>query len=230
MQSGRKAVAFLGMHSCRAANVWVRCTFPLVTAILALPVPARGQRTALELRAGVIYSSALAEDRVANPALTRQLGERFGGSVRARPAPGAVLGVAVQSPLRQRSLLELAAAWSRAGLSAEDASGRRHMQNLHAVQATLAVRYRVAIFDAGCGFGALRYFASGGLFSGGSGDLAPVVECGAGWLGGPGRRAVLRALAQAHRFRTPVLRDAGAQTGTVFRLSIQAGVRLGIRP
>ena len=30
-----------------------------------------------------------------------------------------------------------------------------------------------------------------------------------------------------HRFRTPVLVDAGAQAGTVYRLAVQMGIDLG---
>jgi hypothetical protein len=199
-----------------------RVLFPAL--LLALPVAGKAQQVRLEVRAGVVSSTRLVEDQVANPALERQLGEKFDGSVRAKPSTGFILSAGAQTALRERTLLDVNIAWSRAGLDAEDGSGRRRIQTLNAGQATVGVRYRVSrAFDAGCGFGALRFLASGGLFGGG-GELSPMVECGGGVHVGPGGRAVLRGVAAVHRFRTPVLRDAGGQTGSVFRLSIQAGV------
>jgi hypothetical protein len=94
----------------------------------------------------------------------------------------------------------------------------------------VGVRYSLfGATEAACAFGVLRYFADGGLFEGGSG-LSPLLECGAGARWGPAHRSFsLRAAGQAHRFRTPVLRDAGAQSGTVLRFVIQAGFATGRR-
>jgi hypothetical protein len=202
---------------------WAFCSLLLS----ALPVAGEAQRVRFEVRAGVVSSTRLVEDQVANPALARQLGEKFDGIVRAKPGTGFILATGAQTALRERTLLDVNIGWSHAGLDAEDGSGRRRIQTLNAGQATVGVRYRVSpALDAGCGFGALRFFASGGLFGSG-GELSPLVECGGGVYMGPGSRGVLRGVAAVHRFRTPVLRDAGGQTGSVFRLSIQAGIVLG---
>jgi hypothetical protein len=201
-----------------------------VALALAAPCTAAAQRFTVELRAGVIASSALAEDAVANPALAGQLEGAFGGPVRAEPGPGLLLVIAAQSPLRERTSIDVALGWSHANLNAVDAEGRRKMQDLAAGQATVSVRYIVTRWlESGCGFGVLRYFADGGLFPGG-GELSPLVECGAGTRLGPGGRMVVRALGQMHRFRTPALRDAGGRTGTVIRYGVQAGLVLGGRP
>jgi len=190
--------------------------------------PCAAQSVGIEVRAGVVVSSALAEDVVANPRLVQRLGGAYDGPVRAEPAPGPMLLAAAVFPLRSRTSLELAIGWTAARLNAVDAGGTRKLQDMGAGQATIAVRYEISRrLDAGCGFGALRYFADGGLFENGS-DIAPLLECGTGFdVTTSG--IVVRASGQAHRFRTPVLRDAGAQSGTVFRLSVQAGYAFGWR-
>lgn len=181
-----------------------------------------------ELRAGLAVSTTLAEDLVANPRLIAALQDVWTGPVSAEPAPGPSFSVGAALPLRPRSALEIAIGWTATRLDAVDAAGTRELQDLGVGQATIGVRYSLfGPAEAACAFGVLRYFADGGLFEGGSG-LSPLLECGAGVRVGPASRAfTLRAAGQAHRFRTPVLRDAGAQTGTVMRFVIQAGVALG---
>lgn len=189
-------------------------------ALPALPAPSAAQWQ-FEVRAGVTGSTVLAEDLVANPALQQRLRDRFTGSVRAKPGAAVTVAAAAQTQLRARTRLGVGVTWTRAALHAEDGFGRRPIQTLHAGKVTVGVLYRVLSHtDAGCGFGALRYFASGGLFASG-GELSPMVECGAGFHAGPG---VLRGTVEVHRFRTPVLRDAGGQTGSVMRFSVQAGL------
>jgi hypothetical protein len=187
---------------------------------------ARGQT--VEIRAGVAVSGTLAEDLVANPRLIAALGDAWAGPVTAEPAAGPAFTVAAALPLRSRSALEIAVGWTATRLNAVDAAGTRELQNLGVGQATVGVRYSLSgPAEAACAFGVLRYFADAGLFEGGSG-LAPLVECGAGARWGPAHRAfTVRAAGQAHRLRTPVLRDAGAQSGTVLRFVVQAGIAIG---
>jgi len=228
------SMEFIGKHvraSAEAAFPHCRKRLPL-PALLALfmlhgPGGLAAQRLAFELRAGVIASSALAEDAVANPALASALDGAFGGSVRAEPGTGLLLSIAARSQLRARSAIDVALGWSRAVLHAVDGDGRRRMQDLDAAQATVGIRYDVTSWlEGGCGFGMLRYFAAAGLFLDG-GEISPLIECGAGTWIGPHRRFSLRALGQMHRFRTPALRDAGGRTGTVYRYGVQAGFRIG---
>jgi hypothetical protein len=210
------------------AGSWT-AALTLCVALLARNADAAGQKPAFELRAGVITSSALAQDEVANPSLIALLGDSFDGPVRAEAATAPIVQFSVLLPLRQRTTLDIAAGWTFSRIDAVDAAGRRDVQRFGAGQLTLGIRYAFAApADAGCGFGMLRYFADGGLFEGGT-QIAPLVECGAGVRFGGARGFVLRAIGQAHRFRTPVLRDAGAQTGSVLRMSVQAGIATGAR-
>jgi hypothetical protein len=201
----------------------------LFAALLLSPAFCAAQGSSLALRAGVVMSSALAEDKVANPALAAALGGRI-GSVRAIPAPGLQLEVAGSVPMKARTRLDLAVGWSHATLEARDDAGTRTIQTASAGHATLSVRYLVsARASASCGFGMIRYFAEKrALFAGGT-EVSPLVECAARMdvAGPPGRRVFLRAGGQLHRFRTPVLLDAGAQSGTVYRFAIQAGIDFG---
>jgi hypothetical protein len=207
------------------------CGTGLAWAMFLAAAPLAGaaaQRVTIEVRAGVAVSSTLVEDEVANPALIRQVGESFAGPVRARPAPGPSIAVSALAPLRTRTTLDISLGWTFTRLDAIDDAGTREIQGLGAAHATVGVRYRLlATTHAGCGFGVLRYFADGGLFAGG-GEIAPLLECGAGIRFGPGHRSIIARIAgQAHRFRTPVLRDAGAQAGEVFRVLVQAGIAIG---
>ncbi len=204
--------------------------FVFAVLLASVSGSARAQHPTVEVRAGAVKSSALAEDEVANPLLRSGLGTLFAGGVRAVPTVGPVFEVALGLPLRHRSTLDLSFGWTATHLDAHDGDGVRRMQNLSAAHLTIGVRY--PLFwktDAGCGFGALHYYATGGLFENGS-ELAPLLECNTGvHVPLAGTRVVLRATGQAHRFRTPVLRDAGAQSGSVFRFLLQAGFELGPR-
>lgn len=200
-----------------------------VTAALSAVPSGSGAQT-LEIRAGMAVSGTLAEDLIANPRLIAALGDAWAGPVTAEPAAGPAFTLAAALPLRPRSALEIALGWTHSRLDAVDAAGTRELQDLGVGQATVGVRYSLfGPTEAACAFGVLRYFADGGLFEGGSG-LSPLVECGTGARWGPAHRAItLRAAGQAHRFRTPVLRDAGAQSGTVLRFVVQAGIAMGRR-
>ncbi len=194
-------------------------------------LPARAQRLVVEVRAGLAASTALAEDAVANPGLRAQLGASFNGPVRAVPAPGPALVVAAIGRLRARTRVELAAGWTFTRLDADNGTDKRDIQDIGVGHAMLGIRYLVTgRLDAGCGFGAAHYAAEDrGLFTGGT-AYTPLLECGAGpATAGTGRRLVLRASAQAQRFRTGVLSDAASRTGTVLRFVITAGIAAPIR-
>jgi len=199
--------------------------------LLLAPPQAGAQSLWLEVRAGLVVSTALAEDAVANASLRQRLGERFDGPVRALPAAGPGITIAAVSNLRTRTRVELAAGWTFSRLVVEEAGTRRAIQDLGVAQASLGIRYMVRDrIDAACGFGAAHYVADDrGLFAGGTG-LTPLVECGAGVATmATGRRFLLRATAQVQRFRTGVLSDAAARTGTVLRFAIQAGIAMPVR-
>jgi len=191
------------------------------------PCAGRAAAQSIEIRAGIVGSTPLAEDRIANPRLSVALGEAWTGSVRARPAAGPMFALAARAPLRGRGLVEVGVGWTATHLNATDAAGTRELESVGVGQATLGVRYRLfGPVEAGCGFGLIRYFANAGLFADGSGT-SPLIQCGGGLHVGPARHAItLRAIVQAHRFRTPVLRDAGAQSGSVIRFGVQAGFEL----
>jgi hypothetical protein len=193
------------------------------------PAAAAGQSVVWGIRAGVVASTPLAEDRVANPELAAALGGGL-GPVRAVPAPAFHFEVGGAVPMRPRTVLELAMGWTMAGIDAKDDAGTRPLQDVGVGHATVSVHYLATRrLDGGCGIGLIRYFAeSRALFASGT-EVSPLLECAgrAGIIGDAGRRLVLRIAGQMHRFRTPVLADAGARSGTVFRLAVQAGVELG---
>jgi hypothetical protein len=200
-----------------------------IAACASVPGRAAGQGIAFEVRAGVVGSTPLAEDRIASQALLERLGARFDGGVKAVPAPSPIVAISARAPLRGRFEAELSAGWTFADLRASDAAGDRSIQSLGAGHAIIGVRYRPAsLWDVGGGFGVLRYVADDtGLFADGV-DLSPLLEGSVG-IAVPGSRGrvVLRATGQAHRFNTPALRFSRAADGTVLRASVQAGVRLG---
>jgi len=215
----------------RPRSIRPRGPAALAASLLLVPALAAAQGASLAVRAGAVASSALAEDRVANPALGTVLGGV--GAVRAVPAPGILIEVSGSIPMKARTRLELDVGWSHASLEARDDNGTREIQPLGAVHAAVSVRYlATARASAGCGFGLIRYLAERrALFASGT-ELSPLVQCGARLdiAGPPGRRVFLRAGGQLHRFRTPVLVDAGAQAGTVYRLAIEAGIDVGRSP
>jgi hypothetical protein len=204
----------------------------LAFAVFGFPSQAAPQPPRFELRAGVTASTALAEDAVANSELQQLLGTGFQGAVTATPSVGPTIAASVILPLRTRTLLDVSLGWTFSRLNAEDANGQRELHDLGIAQISIAVRYQLRPrIDAGCGFGAARYSGNDtGLFATGS-EFAPLLECGSGFSVRAGAQTfVLRAFGQAQRFRTPALRDAGAQTGSVFRFGAQAGIAFGGRP
>ncbi|MGD8276953.1 MAG: hypothetical protein PVH00_02955 [Gemmatimonadota bacterium] len=205
-----------------------RCAATVAAALLVVPALAAGQGAGLAVRAGAVASTALAEDLVANPGLGAALGGV--GAVRAVPAPGVLIEVAGSVPMKARTRLELDVGWSHATLEARDDEGTREIQPLGALHAALSVRYLATTRTSGsCGFGVIRYLAEErALFAGGT-EISPLVQCAARFdiAGPPGRRVFIRAGGQLHQFRTPVLVDAGAQAGTVYRLVVEAGVDFG---
>jgi hypothetical protein len=208
---------------------WIRrCGGAVFAALFAVPSLAAAQGAGLAVRAGAVASTALAEDRVANPALAAALGGV--GPVRAVPVPGILIEVSGSLPMKARTRLELDVGWSHATLQALDDDGTRDVQPLGALHAVLSIRYLATARASGsCGFGVLRYIAEKrALFAAGT-ELSPLVQCAARFdvAGRPGRRVFLRAGGQLHRFRTPVLVDAGAQAGTVYRLVVEAGFDFG---
>jgi len=201
----------------------------LAFAVFGFPSQAAPQPPRFEVRAGVTASTALAEDAVANSELQQLLGTGFQGGVTATPSVGPTIAASVILPLRTRTLLDVSLAWTFSRLDAEDANGHRELHELSIAQIGIAVRYQLRPdIDAGCGFGAARYSGNDtGLFATGS-EFAPLLECGSGVSVRAGAQTfVLRAFGQAQRFRTPALRDAGAQTGSVFRCGAQAGIAFG---
>jgi hypothetical protein len=216
--------------SARGAGFRPLATFgALAFAGFGFPSRAAAQPPRFELRAGVTASTALAEDAVANSELQQLLGTGFQGGVTAKPSIGPTIAGSVILPLRTRTLLDVSLGWTFSRLNAQDANGHRELHNLGIAQIGIAVRYQVRPgIDAGCGFGVARYSGNDtGLFATGS-EFAPLLECGSGVSVRAGAQTfVLRAFGQAQRFRTPALRDAGAQTGSVFRFGAQAGIAVG---
>jgi hypothetical protein len=190
--------------------------------------PAAGQRVEVYGRAGLAGSTALATDLVADESIPNAIGAPVDEDVRAVPAPGLTVGAGVRIGFWPRATLGLDAAWMPTELQAKDGSGTRPIQDLTVLQtivsASWAVRRGVEL-GAGAGFIWYRTEETG-LFAGGN-NTSPVLEVSAGWTPDywNGRLALIAA-AQTHRFGTPVLSGAGAQDGSVTRLSLSGRVRL----
>jgi len=175
----------------------------------------------LEVRAGMVLSSALAHDAIAQGSSPV--------TVRARLAP--LAGAAALVPLRERLLLEVGAAVALSRLRAQDGLASRDVQSLTVVQALVGVRYGQAgrpYLRAAAG--GVRYFsADRGVFAGGAG-VNPALEAGAGWTRRAGAWRLGAELAgQLHPFDPPALEAAGAEKGGVRRLLLMATLSRGGR-
>jgi len=193
---------------------------------LLLVVPVAGQRPRLDVRAAVLTSSTLVEDLLATPALKTRLGSGLGSGPRAHAALGPELSAGVLLPLRPGISLSGLLGWQLTKLQAEDDSGTREVQDLSVLHGLLAVDYSLrGPLVVSAGFGMLGYRSEAeGLFASGA-DLAPLVRIGAGgsWPVA-GQSLTVRAIADVHRFGTPLLRSAGGAGGGVLRYGLQVGI------
>jgi len=193
---------------------------------LLLVWPAAAQRPRLEVRAAVLASSTLVEDVLATPALKARLGPGLGESLRARAAAGPELSAGAMVPLRPGVSLSGLVGWQQATLRAEDAGGTRDLQELALVHALLSAEFALrGALVAGAGVGMLGYRSDPvGLFTDGV-DLSPLVRVSGGgrWVV-RGHAISVRALADVHRFGSPLLRIAGGSGGAVLRYGVQVGV------
>lgn len=187
-----------------------------VTAALVglAPASARAQQSdapELELRVGMVASTALAEDAV-------------GAQAGVAPAP-VVIGV-LRQPVRRGVSLEVAGGWTFGSLEAESPAGGWSGGGVGVGQVVVSARREVGrAAYARAGGGALRYGGGGWELFRGDASIRPVVEVavGGGWaLGGAG--VTLELLAQAHAFGTAALREAGGSDGTVYRAALLVGL------
>lgn len=192
---------------------------------LLLVTPAAAQRPRPDLRIAVLSSSTLVEDLLATPALKARF-SGLGSSPRARAALSPELELGVMLPLRPGIGLSGMLGWQPTTLQAEDDSGTRDVQSMSLLHALLGLDFVVrGPLTVSAGVGMIRYrSAAEGLFADGE-DVLPLVRLGAG-----GRRVVagqmvtLRAIADVHRFGSPLLRSAGGSGGGVFRYGLQIGL------
>ncbi|NJD09629.1 MAG: hypothetical protein FIB01_04000 [Gemmatimonadetes bacterium] len=192
---------------------------------LLLVLPAAAQQPRLDLRAGLLASSTLVEDLLATPALKARF-PGLGSAPRARAALAPELEAGATLPLGPRVALDGLLGWQPATLQATDDAGTRDVQRMTVLHALLGLEFAArGPLVVGGGVGMIRYrSAARGLFADGA-DLAPLVRLAAGgrwpWSG---HALTVRALADVHRFGSPLLRAAGGSGGGVFRYGLQLGV------
>jgi hypothetical protein len=210
-----------GGRSLRATAV------PFFFMGLMFPSAAAAQRVDVYARAGVVGSTALVTDHVAD-ALPDSLNLSVDDEVRAVPAPGVAVAGGARVAFWPAVSLGLDVEWTTTELEADDGVSSRAVQDLSVLQTVVSASWRVRpALELGGGAGLIWYRTEErGLFRGGS-DTSPLLEMRAGWTPAfwDGRVALIGA-AQTHRFGTPVMRDEGGQDGGVVRLSVSARIRL----
>ncbi|HUH12960.1 MAG TPA: hypothetical protein VMK65_07605 [Longimicrobiales bacterium] len=209
--------------------------------LVSLAAPAAGQQAEsgleIELRGGLVISTALVEDELASPGLLRFLlggtamPDRGAGPVRLAAAPAPMLALAARSPLAPGVWAEVEGGWSFARLEADDGVATWEMDRLGILHVALGARYfPQEVYYLRGGVGLIRYDADGqGLFREGS-ELTPHLQAGLGTTRGFDRfRISVDLSGQAHRFGTVAMREMGGQDGTVYRGMLQVGVAFGGR-
>jgi hypothetical protein len=201
---------------------------PFFCIYLMVPAVVGAQRVDMYARVGVAGSSALVTDEVATAQVQQLLGSPVDDEVRAVPAIGPVLAAGARVAFWPRVTLGLDGSWSPTQLEAEDGAGRRPVQDMSVLQATVSANWALRPnVELGAGAGLIWYRSEDrGLFADGS-DASPGAEVSAAWTPGvwDGRLALVGA-AQTHRFGTPALRAVGGQDGSVTRVSLSVRVRL----
>lgn len=183
---------------------------------LAAAAPAGAQEApALELRAGVVASTPLAEE--ADPG---------DASVSVGAAP--MLSAVFRQPLGPELAIEVSGGWTFGRMSGASAAGDWEGPEVGVGHAVVSARKSFGSRTyARAGVGALRYSSEDAELFRGDGGLKPLLEAGvgAGWPLGP-LRVTLDLLGQAHTLDTDALQAAGGESGTVLRGALLLGVML----
>ena len=188
---------------------------PLLALLLsASPAfPQEVERTALEVKAGVVASTPLLRDGDlsasvgAAPAVIGAYRQRFSPDVSLQVDAGYTFGI-------QRG----------SGPSGSWSGG--DVGIVHLV-ASLRTPWRSAGHLRG-GAGVLRYFADDEALFRGEDGLRPVAEAAVGYAWRPrGVRVAAELLGQAHRFGTEAIREEGGQDGVVMRAGLLVGIVIG---
>lgn len=210
-----------------------------LASLLAPGGPVGGQEAggglSVQVRGGLAFSTALAEDAVAAPSMMRELlagtalPERLAGPVRLALPPAPMVAVAVSTRLAPRWTGEVEGAWTFARLQADDGLSTWEMERMDVAHAALGARfYPRDLYYLRGGLGVIRYSGEGyGIFREGA-ELSQMLQAGLGTERAFERfRIAVDVTGQAHRFSTVPLREAGGQDGTVYRGVLQVGVGFG---
>ena len=172
----------------------------IAVALTCGPLLTLAAQVAVHLSAGARYSATLVHDSIVTP-------------LDLRPGVGPALGVGVALPAHRgwsgEALLEVS--WS--GLRRHDGTGQSEdLGGLGALSLSVALRRALA---PGLGVratvGGLRYLPArlSGVFRDGARDVFPLIGVGVDYAPGRARGVSVEARADAHRFLTRALRDAG---------------------
>ena len=210
-----------------AARVRRACT-PVRLVLLALALSALGPGRAaaaqgatdgpfeVALRLGVAFSSALLEDSVGPGA----------DPVTATPGAGAMVGLSAALRVRPRLHVEFELGWAGVDLAAADGRASWTADELGVLQGALLARlpFGRRFYGRG-GVGLIRYAGEReGGFLADDAQTHPYATAGVGAEHRAGRVRLFAELnGQAHRFSFRDLREAGGESGTVWRGLFQAG-------
>jgi hypothetical protein len=190
----------------------------------------QAQGLAVEVRGGMVASTALVEDAVVTPELENELG--LGGrveGVRVGPGVAPLVEVAARTGVGRDLALEVAAGWAPAELGGSEAGRRWRAGEVDVGHAVFRLRREVlGRYHVRGGLGVIRYSGGrDGLLRAGP-VMRPVLEVGGGaeWQVGQPRLSV-GVLAQAHRFGGGAVEEAGGRAGVVWRAGVQVGVAFG---
>jgi hypothetical protein len=195
-----------------------------VCALLASAGTLSAQR--VEARFGALFSSTLARDLGAEPALVNRFPAEYEGPVDLSLAPAPSASVAVFKDLSDRASIEIAGMLAISRLRAESSTEQWDVQDVSVAALTVGIRYATwsRVYMHG-GIGVTRFFSeSNGIFRAGSGGM-PLLELGASTRLRIGALPLSGAVRlQTHNFGTPALRSDRGSDGRVARILIQAGI------
>ncbi len=170
----------------------------LVLALTA-PCAGAGAQVAVHVSAGARYSGTLVHDSIVT-------------AIAVRPDLAPVIGMSVRLPEHRgwAGGVMLDVGWS--SLRRHEGGASVDLGGLTTFSFAVALRRSLwAGFGARVTAGGLAYMPAreSGLFRGGAGELFPLLGAAVDWAPAAGRRWSVELRADAHRFLTRALRDAG---------------------
>jgi hypothetical protein len=220
------------VYNRRPLCLFIYLVFGTALGLAAMPTAAHAQlfpkKPSLQIRLGGFYSTPLVDDFVSSAAVDDSIPGTRSDKASIRLEPGPIGSLALRLPLRGSTQLEVSASAARSKVRGDDG-----FETWDVSSATLGnfvlgfgYLYRNAVVVR-AGVGATKVFADDrGLFAKGN-SIRPLLEGGVSSALPIGNRSIdVDLRVQTHSFTTATLRDNGADSGNVTRLSVQLGYTL----